>query len=130
MPLIFMNNITAADLDAHTDWLFLFGDNEARRGYGGQAAVCRGKPNAVGVATKRYPGGAPRDYWTDADYDWVTAIIHHDLHRAREHVMSGGTVVCPSAGLGTGLAELPTRAPRVFEFIRSSIRHLCAMRAS
>ena len=132
MPLIFQDRILSDDLHAHPDRLFLFGDNELRRGRGGQAAACRGHTNAVGVATKRAPDRQDSAYWTDADYDRITAIIDHDLAAAFDHIRLGGTVVCPSAGLGTGRAELPSRAPRslrlsppVHNPIKAARRHRC-----
>jgi hypothetical protein len=124
VPLIFQDRPTADALRAQPDRLYLFGDNEQRRGRGGQAAVCRGHANAVGIATKRAPERTDDAYWTDADYMRITTIIDHDLAPAFVHVREGGIVVCPTAGLGTGLAELPSRAPRVFAYIRQSIIRL------
>ena len=124
MPLLFQDQIEQRDLIQHPERLYLFGDNERRSGRGGQAGVCRGFANAVGVATKRAPECTDSAYWTDADYDRVIAIIDRDLARALDHVCSGGTVVCPASGLGTGLAELPSRAPRVFAYLRQRIINL------
>jgi hypothetical protein len=39
-------------------------------------------------------------------------------------MMIGKTVVVPTDGLGTGLAELPTRAPKIFAFIENRIAML------
>ena len=124
MPLVFQDHITRADLRRHPDRLYLFGDNEQRRGLGGQAAACRGEPNAVGVATKRHPSRDPDAYWTDRDHGRAIAIIDADLTRALEHVRRGGVAVCPAAGMGTGLAGLPTRAPRIFAHIRRRVIEL------
>lgn len=121
MPLIFQDRIVSDDLHAYPERLFLFGDNERRLGHGGQAAVCRGRANALGVATKRSPERTHDAYWTDTDYDRVIAIIKCDLAPAFAHMRKGGTVVCPTAGLGTGHAELPSRAPRVFAELRQCI---------
>jgi hypothetical protein len=121
MPLIFQDRLTPGDLSSRPDWLFLFGDNERRLGRGGQAAVCRGHANAVGIATKRTPERSDDACWTDADYDRVIAIIDRNLAPAFDHVRQGGTVVCPAFGLGTGRAELPSRAPRVFAYLRERI---------
>jgi len=125
MPLIFQERITADDLSEHPARLFLFGDNERRAGSGGQARVCRGRPNAVGIATKRAPERTGGAYWSDAEFDRVITIIAHDLTPAIIHLVNGGTVVCPSAGLGTGLSELPARAPGVFNYLR---RHIVALK--
>jgi hypothetical protein len=51
MPVAFKELITPFDLHRHPRSIFVFGDNVARRGLGGLAGVCRGKPNALGVVT-------------------------------------------------------------------------------
>jgi hypothetical protein len=121
MPLIFQQRITPDDLTKHPESIFMFGDNELRRGKGGQAGVCRGHPNALGVATKRAPERTDDAYWTDNDFDRLITIIAHDLTPAVTHILKGGTVVCPTAGLGTDLSELPSRAPKVFAYLRQHI---------
>jgi hypothetical protein len=130
MPLEFVDFISRADLKANPDRLYLFGDNEARRGFGGQAKECRGEPNAVGIATKRGPSTLETAYWSDSDFTRCAAIIDKDLTRAMDHARKGGTVVCPKAGIGTGLSELPTRAPRLMEHIRQRLRELAALSRS
>jgi hypothetical protein len=103
-----------ADLRAHPSWLYLFGDNQEHRGSGGQAAEARGEPNAVGVPTKRAPGRSPGDYWSDADLERNIAAIEEALNRVEAAIRAGRTIVAPAAGLGTGLAMLPARAPQTF----------------
>jgi Domain of unknown function (DUF4326) len=100
-------------------------NNELREGRGGQARACRGHPNAVGVATKRSPQRTPDAYWNDAEFDRFITLIAHDLTPAMLHILKDGTVVCPTAGLGTGHSELPVRAPRVFDYLR---RHIVALK--
>ena len=92
--------------------LFVFGDNLARIGKGGQAKEMRGEPNAVGLPTKV----SPSIYLSDSDLAKVSRAIRDDLDRLMAHLRRGGTVVWPSNGIGTGLAELDTRAPHVAEF--------------
>jgi len=119
--------IVRRDLRAHPDWLYLYGDNEARVGHGGQAAFCRGEPNAVGVATKRAPRHTMESYWTDADFERVKPIIDRDLAPAFAHVAAGGTVVVPADGLGTGMAQLPQRAPRILRYIEDKLTELAEL---
>lgn len=126
MPLLFQERIVRADLRASPETLFVFGDNELRRGMGGQAAECRGEPNAVGVATKRSPSMGESAMWSDADFERCAAIIDADMEPLYAHVRKGGTVVFPKAGIGTGLSQLPQRAPALFEHIRSRVRELRA----
>jgi len=121
VPLTFQHQIRPEDLRDNPGYIFLFGDNELRQGRGGQAAVCRGQPNAVGVATKRTPKTTPDAYWSDNNYGRQVTILERDLAPAFAHIRRGGTVVCPSRGLGTGLSELPSRAPRTFATLRQLI---------
>lgn len=57
MGVVFKEWITPADLREFPRSIFVFGDNVARRGLGGLAGVCRGKPNALGVV-RTWPSSA------------------------------------------------------------------------
>lgn len=124
MPLVFKDHISRADLLAQPDALFVFGDNERRIGMGGQAKECRGEPNAVGVATKRSPSMNESEMWSDADFDRCANVIDADMAPLFDHIKNGGMVVFPRAGIGTGLSQLPTRAPRIMDHIRTRVREL------
>jgi hypothetical protein len=121
---MYQMQITRTDLRSHPNRMYLFGDNEARKGYGGLASECRGEPNAIGVATKRFPSHADHAFWHDDDIERCCAIIDADLRPAIEHVKRGGTVMCPAAGLGTGLSELPKRAPKIYSHLCNAIAAL------
>jgi hypothetical protein len=97
--------------------LFVFGDNIACKGYGGQAREMRGEPNAVGIPTKWKPFIDENAYFTNADFDRVKPAIDAQLWKIAEHLKRGGDVVWPSHGIGTGFAELNIRAPRIFTYI-------------
>lgn len=124
MPVVFKERIERADLQANPGLLYVFGDNEARRGLGGQAGACRGEPNAIGIATKRQPSMAESSMWADADFDRCAAIIDADMEPLFKHARKGGMIVFPAAGVGTGLSQLPQRAPRLMEYIRQRVREL------
>lgn len=108
-------------LRARPDVLFCFGDNLIRRGLGGLAKQCRGEPNAVGIPTKRYPTMKPDAFLTDADYDEVLPLIDDAFNVLDFHLNSGGTIVLPYRngvlGIGTGLADLPKSAPKIWSYI-------------
>lgn len=124
MPVIYQHRIYRTDLRRNPGVLYLFGDNVLRVGYGGQAAEMRDEPNAVGVATKRAPGMGPNDFFHDDEYLENIEIIHGDLTRARDHLIGGGIVVIPSDGLGTGLSELPKRAPSTNRYLVARLDEL------
>lgn len=122
-----------ADLIRNPDFRYLFGDNEARKGFGGQAKEMRGCANAIGVRTKRYPGYDDGAYWHDSDESSGLAIsifehrcnmINDDLAPAVEHIRHGGWLVIPTDGIGTGMARLEQNAPRVFRYLQDQIAAL------
>ena len=59
MPVIYQKRICRDDLRRNPNAVYIFGDNEARTGLGGQAREMRGEPNAMGIATKR----SPHEFW-------------------------------------------------------------------
>ena len=46
---------TRKDIQADRSKVYIFGDNFARYGRGGQARECRGELNCIGIPTKRSP---------------------------------------------------------------------------
>lgn len=111
--------ITRAMLRAEPDTLFVFGDNMSAAGLGGQAKVMRGEPNAVGIPTKWLPSRTDAAYFTDADYEWIKPKIEAQFRMLADHLRIGGKVVWPEDGIGTGLAELPARAPAIYALIQT-----------
>ncbi|RZK42741.1 MAG: hypothetical protein EOO57_00740 [Hymenobacter sp.] len=112
------------DLQQNPDKIYLFGDNEERRGLGGQAIQMRGEPNAVGVRTKRRPRLKESDFWTDETFDSNCRLIEEDLAPVRQHLAAGGTVIMPEDGIGTGLAQLAERAPKTYVYLQEAFASL------
>jgi len=59
--------ITRGYLRAHTDEVFVFGDNTIRRGKGGAAAL-RDEPNVYGFITKKLPNNNPESFYNVEEY--------------------------------------------------------------
>lgn len=116
----YVKRITRDMLKAAPDTLFVFGDNMVHRGFGGQAKEMRGEPNAVGIPTKFLPGMAYADFFRDEDFDRAKPKIDAAFVRLFAHAAGGGKVVWPADGIGTGLAELPTRAPKIWKLIEEN----------
>lgn len=112
-----VKHITRAMLRAEPDTLFVFGDNMQRRGLGGQAREMRGEPNAVGIPTKRAPSMLFDAFFDDSDLPKALPEIEAAFRRLREHAMTGGKIVWPADGIGTGMAELAKRAPLIWKLI-------------
>ena len=119
MVIIQHKMIMRADLQANPRAIYVFGDNVRRCGMGRQAAQMRGEPNAIGIATKWAPGRAAQDYFNDDYYQRQIEIIAADFHRLIDIRSSGlaSVIVVPTDGVGTGLSDLPTRAPMTWRFL-------------
>lgn len=121
--LIFLDWITRTMVQGNPEARFIFGDNLDRVGMGGQAGAMRGEPNAIGIATKRHPGMCPGDFFSDDNPDDLKAV-DQDIEKMVAALHEGRTVNVPQDGLGTGLSELPTRAPKLHQHIVDRFRAL------
>lgn len=103
--------------------LFIFGDNLAGFGHGGQAVI-RGMPNALGIPTKKYPSDDKSSFFTDKELDKNMAYIDQaiDLIKARLEFYDG--IVLPENGIGTGFARLETCAPKTMVYLTNQIKSL------
>ena len=115
--LIYQKIITRQDLRANPEVLYVFGDNELRLGLGGQAKEMRGEKNAVGIRTKHKPSNHEPDFWSDDDWSVLIGKVDDDFRPLYLHLEKGGIVVWPLDGIGTGLADLARRAPKVLNHI-------------
>ena len=117
--LIYKKRISREDIrSTFPTHIYLFGDNMQRVGMGGQAYSMRGEPNSFGVPTKWKPDSRESSYFSDGDFHGsVKWAINFPFWLARAWLSRDGTVVVPADGLGTGLSELPTRAPQIYNYI-------------
>ena len=113
MTLLYIKKYTRNYIRTHPDWLFIFGDNLERAGFGGQAGEARGEPNAIGIATKRSPSMEPTAFFSDADYEKWFAAEKETMNKLFSASKSGRTIVWPLDNIGTGLANLERRAPEI-----------------
>lgn len=116
--IILQARLSPADCRAHPERLYVFGDNMERWGTAGQACI-RGAPNALGIPTKLRPSMGPDAFLNDDHLDDgpVREAIDAGLGLIAAHHEAGGIVVIPNDGLGTGLAQLPSRAPKLYRYI-------------
>jgi hypothetical protein len=117
MPqLIYRNFISRSLMRSLPEARFVFGDNMERRGRGGQARIMRNEPNAIGVVTKRYPTLDEDAYFYDHCEEFISAV-RDDLLKVAKAWEEGRDIYVPAHGLGTGLADLPRRAPKLYMLI-------------
>jgi len=116
MPIETIKRYTREQIVCNPEKLFVFGDNMARIGLGGQAGEARHCPNTIGIPTLWAPGM----FFSDADLDnpIVMAAIDTTFINIQLLLDEDITVVFPEDGVGTGLADLLKRAPRIHDYIQ------------
>lgn len=96
------------------DDIFIYGDNFDRAGTGGQAKI-RFCDNAIGLASKIHPTRAEDAYFTPSHMHDFESEIKRFHSLVTPHLRAGKTVWWPADGVGTGLSEMPTRSPNLYE---------------
>jgi hypothetical protein len=122
--VIKQDTIKRSDLQRAPNTLFVFGDNMVRQGFGGQAKEMRGEPNAVGIPTKWIPATNARAYFCNGDFSRVKVSIDFELTKLERAIENGWNVVIPSSGIGTGLADLKNKAPKIYKYIQDRLAGL------
>lgn len=112
------------DIQLNPGILFVFGGNFRRKGFGGQAKEARDEPNAVEIATKIKPSMDKSAFLSDDLLDDWLEFNADAFMRIGEALEQGRVVVFPIGGLGTGLAELETRAPAIWRRLQGFIEKL------
>jgi len=103
--------------------IFVFGDNDQRSGFGGQAKEMRGEPNTIGVRVKKAPSMDNGSFYTDEEYESNVRKIAEDLEHLYK-VAYGKTIVFPTNGVGTGMAMLNRTAPRTFAYLTLALKQM------
>lgn len=123
---IFDGNWTREEVAKQKDKVFLFGDNTDDRTNTHHVptstqAVIRGLDNAIGIDTKKNRGTKESSYFTDEDFDEFKTQVDEAIDKA---IKSGKTIVIPKDGIGTGRAQLKTRAPKLYEYLNNKLKAL------
>lgn len=112
-----MEFITRQFVKDNPDCVFLFGDNVARVGFGGQAREMRGEPNTIGIVTKKRPAWNDTAFFTDSEYEENCRLIDNDFERVDAAAKAGKIIVAPVYGIGTGRAAMRNHAPETFLYL-------------
>jgi len=108
----------------YNDYLFIYGDNDANFGEGGQAII-RKCYNALGIPTKKYPNNNPLSFYTDDNYESNCKKIKRaviNIIRISSKFNYRG-IVFPEKGFGTGLAKLNIYAPKTLRYLNTIIQY-------
>jgi hypothetical protein len=111
---LFKDYITEDMCDKHEDFVYVFGDNLAGWGRGGQAII-RYKKNSFGIPTKREPTMSPAAFFSDSSSEILS--VKSDLEKLDKMSDSGKVVVLPTNPVGSGLAKLDKYSPVIYKII-------------
>jgi len=129
-----------SNVEKDMDKIYLFGDNEERTS--GQnlidikdetkgrypnitQAVIRGLPNTIGIVTVKNANtkDSTRFYETK-DFDKFKKQVDTDLAVVENYLKEGKTIVLPSNGIGTGVSNLKTKAPKLYNYLANRLNLL------
>jgi hypothetical protein len=115
--IIYISKIERADVKRNRNTIFIFGDNDQGKGYGGLARETRGEPNAYGIRVKKKPTMEYDAFYTDEEYNENLRKITTDINNIIDVVNEKGdcVIMFPSKGIGTGLASMSSKCPRTFK---------------
>lgn len=111
---------TVQDVINNPTYLFVFGDNDCHVGKGGQAII-RDCPNSIGIPTKKSPSNNKSAFYNDTEYSENTIKITDALNNLLAIAPAYESVIFPEDGFGTGLADLPNKAPQTFQFLEKMV---------
>ena len=107
--------------EENPDKLYVFGDNTLRSGKKGQAVI-RNCENSFGIPTKKFPSMSEMSFFSDEPEELM--LVEIALDQLYELSKIYGTIVFPKDGLGTGLAKMNTKSPKLFWYLKSKIKLL------
>lgn len=123
--IIFDGYWTCKDVIQYSNCLFIFGDNDVGKGKGGQAII-RYLKNTAGIPTKKFPNNKYSSFYTDDEYKENCNKIKNaiTLIKQRFYQEKYEYIVLPKNGFGTGLSQLPKKAPKTYNFLCNQVQKL------
>lgn len=113
---------TIKEVKENNNYLFLYGDNDAKFGKKGQAII-RDLKNTSGIPTKKYPSYKKSSYYCDEEYKENKKKIKQSIELIMDKIKDEkyDAIVFPKNGFGTGLADLENCAPKTFKYLNKKI---------
>jgi hypothetical protein len=116
------------DVINNPNCIFMFGDNAEQintKVEGGGQAIIRGLPNAMGLPTKASAGIDDDDYFTDDKIELNKAYLTLYMELIKDRIIHDtqiDTLVVPEVDFGTGWADLDTRAPETYNWLKKELK--------
>lgn len=118
--VVLMDMYDKCKCDEYKTYLFVYGDNDKKIGCKGQSII-RNMTNSIGIPTKKSPTLKLESFYTDDEYEDNVRKINEAIGKVMIRSKEYEKIVFPRDGLGTGLAQLPKRAPKTYEYLRSQL---------
>ena len=84
------------------------------------AYAFRGELNTVGISTKKRPSNDDNAFYTDTEFENNRIKILEDIAEIKGISSRYKSIYIPE-GIGTGLSQLDTRAPKTYEFLQEQL---------
>lgn len=97
------------------DAIIVYGDNLNHRGASGQAII-RDEVNTLSLPTRRIPAMSEDSFFSDRK-DEIKAVTE-SLDRIRDLHKQGITIILPVSIVGSGLAKLISKSPKIYKLIK------------
>lgn len=120
------NYIKKDHIKKNKEILFIFSDNDERKGLRGMAKEFRGEENAIGIRTKKGPDNSVEAFYTDDEYNKNCNKIKKDVNRIIEESKKY-VGIWFTHSIGQGFAQLPTKAPKTYEFLKQEIARMVSI---
>lgn len=93
MPVLLQSSINQHDLSINQDVLYVYLDNEQKKGGNDYAILMRNYSNTIGLIVKEKPSDAEKSYWSDSIFPSKRELLEEGLQRIHTHLRKGGIVV-------------------------------------
>jgi len=114
---------TVYDCLQNTKSLFIYGDNDIRSGCGGQAII-RNCPNSIGIPTKKFPNNYLTSFYSDDQLEENKEKINFAISVIIDKAKNYEEIVLPKDGFGTGLSQLPQKAPMTYLYLNEVVKNM------
>ena len=120
MPTHVQKRFSIEDCNANPNSIYIFGNNLQAWGKGGQAII-RDCPNTFGIPTKRLPSMNEDSFFNDEfdEYEAVKSAIEKLI--ILKYTRKDTVFVFPEDGLGTGLAKMNIKSPKLFKYMNDQL---------
>ena len=93
MPILLQSTINQHDLTVNQDAIYVYLDNEQKKGGSDYAILMRNYSNAVGLVVKEKPSDTEKSYWSDRIFPSKRELLEEGLQKIHTHLRKGGIVV-------------------------------------